>query len=403
MDKIDELLTRRVEKIYPSKEALEKVLRSGKKIRLYQGFDPSTPNLHIGHLVGLLTLRQFQKLGHKVIFLIGDFTGAIGDPTGKIKGARPQLSEKQVFENAQTYKHQAKMILNFSGENPVEIKNNSQWLNKLSAIEAARLMRHLTYSQVIKRDMFQQRMKEGKDILISEFFYPFLQAYDSVRMDVDLEVGGSDQMFNMLVGRDLMKKLKRKEKFVITTQLLVDSEGKKMGKSDGNALNIASQPDIFFGEVMNLADSCIAPCFKLITETPLSQVEKIEKALKTNKNPMIFKKQLAFELLKMLHSEKEAKKAQNKFEQVFQKRKLPEEAPVFKTKKKNWKIIDLLIETKLVSSRGEAKRLINQKAVEINRSPITDHRSPITIKSGHILKVGKRRFIKILLIKVLTK
>lgn len=394
MDKIEEVLTRRVEKIYPSKEALEKVLRSGKKIRLYQGFDPSTPNLHLGHLVGLLKLKEFQQLGHEVIFLIGDFTGMIGDPTGKIKGARPQLSEKQVLKNAQTYKQQASMILNFSGKNPVKLLYNSHWLAKLSAIEAARLMRHLTYSQIIKRDMFQKRLKEGKDIFVSEFFYPFLQAYDSVHLDVDLEIGGSDQMFNMLVGRDLMKKLKGKEKFVMTTKLLLDSQGEKIGKTAGNAINLASPPKVLFGQIMNLTDDCILPCFELITNTPLEQLEQIKKALRKNKNPITYKKKLAFELIKMLHSEKEAQAAQEEFEKVFQKKKIPSQIPTTKTRVGE-SFTKLLVEAELVPSSSEAKRLLSQGAVDLAGTKIDLNSKIKKEDSGKVLKIGKRKFIQL--------
>ncbi len=422
--KIEHLLTRRVEKIYPSKEALKKVLLSGKKLRLYQGFDPSTPNLHIGHLVGLLKLKEFQQMGHEVIFLIGDFTGIIGDPTGKIEGARPQLTREQVLENAKTYKKQAGMILNFSGKNPVKLKYNSQWLTKLSLLEAARLTRLLTYAQVIKRDMFQQRLKEDKDIFLTEFFYPFFQAYDSVYMDVDLEIGGSDQMFNMMVGRDLMHKIKKKEKFVLTTKLLVDSTGKKIGKTEGNVVNIANLPYDFFGQIMSLSDEAILPCFELITEIPLSGTlpagpaegrmppqaarqgcvpsktftfPSIKKALATGQNPMEYKKLLAFELTKMLNGNQAAQKAQKEFEKVHQSRGLPSKIPTFPLKnltKNPINVLDLLLETKLASSKSEAKRLIIQGAVEINGKRVLELKS-FRVLGKEIIKVGKRKFLKI--------
>lgn len=401
IDKIDELLTRRVDKIYPSRKALEKVLRSGKKLKLYQGFDPSTPNLHIGHLVGLLKLKQFQQLGHEVIFLVGDFTGMIGDPTGKIKGARPQLSQKQVLKNARTYKQQAGMVLDFSGKNPIKIKYNSQWLAKLRAVEVASLMRHLTYSQVIKRDMFQQRIKEGKDILVSEFFYPFLQAYDSVYLDVDLEIGGSDQMFNMLVGRDLMKKLKGKEKFVMTTMLLADSRGNKIGKTEGNAINITHPPQILFGQIMSLTDDCILPCLELATELPLSRIKEIEKSLKANKNPMIFKKELAFELVKMLYSKRKSQKAQEEFEERFQKKKALNPTQI-RIKTGAMSLVGFLLHAGLASSKSEAKRLIRQNSVKILPPGSTDFSQAQTaslatkVKTGEIIKVGKLKIVKLI-------
>lgn len=397
MDKISQLLTRRVDKIYPSKKALEKVLRSGKKLRLYQGFDPSTPNLHIGHLVGLLKLKEFQNLGHEVIFLIGDFTGMIGDPTGKIEGARPQLSHQQVLKNAKTYKKQAGMILNFSGKNPVKIRYNGEWLSKLSAIKAFQLMRFLTIPQIIKRDMFQKRIKSGKDLFASEIMYPFMQAYDSLYMNVDLEIGGSDQMFNMLVGRDLMKKVKRKEKFVMTTKLLVDSQGNKIGKTEGNAINIANPPEVLFAQIMNLSDDCILPCFELITEVPMNRVREVKKAIKTGENPMKYKKELAGEIVEMLYNKQVRAFALSHFEKVVQKKQLPQKMPTFPLKnltKNPINVIDLLMETKLASSKSEAKRLIRQGGVEINKKKILKYKN-IKVLNGDILKVGKRRWMKI--------
>ncbi|MBI3283076.1 tyrosine--tRNA ligase, partial [Candidatus Curtissbacteria bacterium] len=213
MDKIDELLTRGVDQVIPSKEELGKVLRSGKKLRVYQGFDPSTPQLHIGHMIGLRKLKQWQNLGHEVIFLIGDFTGRIGDPTGKTK-TRPLLSKETVEKNAKTYKEQAGKILRFEGKNPVIVKFNSQWLEKLSMPEVFNLAAQVTYQQVLKRDLIQDRLQREGDISINEIMYPIMQGYDSVAMDVDVEIGGTDQLFNMMMGRHLMHKMKRKNKFV---------------------------------------------------------------------------------------------------------------------------------------------------------------------------------------------
>lgn len=396
MDKISQLLTRQVGKIYPSKKALEKLLRSGKKIRLYQGFDPSTPNLHIGHLVGLLKLKEFQQLGHEVIFLIGDFTGMIGDPTGKVK-ARKALTRKSVLKNARTYQEQAGKILHFTGKNPVKLLFNSQWLGKLKTEKLLKIAGLATVQQMISRDMFQKRIKEGQDLFLNEFFYPLLQAYDSVHMDVDLEIGGADQMFNMMVGRDLMKKLKNKEKFVLTTKLLLDSKGEKIGKTEGNVINIAQPPSQLFGQIMSLTDDCILPCFELITEVSMERVGEIEKALKSGENPMRYKKALAFELVKMLNNENIAKVALSHFEKVFEKRKLPEKIKTFKVGKKRINILDLLTRAVLVKSRSEAKRLIKQGAVEIDQEVIENQQVEIEISEiGRVLKVGKKRFLKVL-------
>ena len=396
-NKIDQILERRVEKIYPSKDALKKVLLAGKKIRLYQGYDPSAPNLHFGHLVGLLKLKEFQQLGHEVIFLIGDFTGMVGDPSGKEK-TRVPLTREQVSKNAETYKNQAKKILRFEGENPVKLKFNYDWNSKLTFTEILRLGRHLTVQQLIERDMFQKRIKKGQNISLEEFLYPFIQGYDSIAMDVDLEIGGSDQMFNMLIGRDLMKKVKNKEKFVITTKLITDSKGNKIGKTEGNVINIAGSPNEFFSQIMSITDESIIPAFSLITDIPLEKIEEIEKSIKAGENPMKFKKQLAWELTKMLNDEKSADNAKQEFEKVCQGGQQPSKIPVFPLKKLSnnpINIIDLLTETNLCSSRSEAKRLISQGCVELNNEAIKQH-SNIAIKTNDTLKVGKRKWLEII-------
>ena len=230
--KIEELLTRGVENVFPTREFLEKELKSGRRLTLYTGYDPTAPTLHIGHGITMMKLRQFQDLGHKVIMLIGDFTGMIGDPTDK-GAARKKLTHAEVLENCQEYQKQASAILNFVGENPAELKYNSEWLGKLNLSDLLDLTAHFTVDRLMERDMFEKRKEEGKPIYLHEFLYPVMQAYDSVAMEVDGEVGGNDQTFNMLAGRDLMKDLQGKEKFVLTMKLLVDSTGKKMGKSEG--------------------------------------------------------------------------------------------------------------------------------------------------------------------------
>ncbi len=391
MDQIVELLNRGVENIYPNKEALEKVLRSGKKIRLYQGFDPSMPSLHLGNFVGLMKLRQFQKLGHEVIFLIGDFTGMIGDPSGKSEARKP-LTREQVLANAADYKQQAGRILDFSGENAAKIKYNSEWLDKLSFSEVMKLASLTTYAQMIERDMFQKRMGEGKDLFLNELLYPLMQGYDSVAMDVDLEIGGSDQTFNMLVGRTIMKRITGKEKFVLTTKLLVDASGQKVGKTTGNALFLDSTPEQFYGGVMSFPDEVIVLGFELLTEVPFvpSEIEK-----EVAKDPLAAKKRLAFEIVKLLWGEGSAQKAQEEFERTFQKRELPENIPLAEVKARDRaKIEELLVETKLAPSMSEAKRLVKQGAVDIEGRTARPNEE-ILLRDGTIIKVGKNRFVKL--------
>lgn len=395
MDKIEELLTRGVDKIYPSKEALEKVLRSGKKLRLYTGIDPTGTQIHIGHTVWMWKLRAFQDAGHEVIVLIGDFTGMIGDPSGKSEARKP-LTREQVLKNAKTYKEQIGKIIRFEGKNAAKIKFNSEWLAKLSVIEVGRLMSQVTYSQIIERDMFQKRLEEGKDLFVSELFYPLLQGYDSVAMDVDLEVGGSDQLFNMLMGRDLMKKMKQKEKFVITLQILADSSGKKIGKTEGNAIAITGKPDVLYGQIMSLPDETIISLFECATNVPWQKVMEIKSRLSSGENPMQLKKELAWQIVSQYNNQQTAHIAQEYFEKTFQKKDLTAEIPVVHIKFiKDITVIDLLSELKLVKSRGEAKRLILEKAVEINGEKVTDPQQKVSPKEGMIIRVGKHRFAKI--------
>ncbi|MCJ7804438.1 tyrosine--tRNA ligase [Patescibacteria group bacterium] len=396
MDKIEEVLTRGVEKIYPSKEALEKVLRSNKKVRLYQGFDPSMPNLHLGNMVGVLKLKQFQDLGHEVIFLVGDFTGMIGDPTDKTS-LRSQLSRKQVLENCKNWKEQASRVLNFSGKNPAQLLYNSQWLSKISFAELLNLGRHLTYQQTIKRDMFRKRLKQDKDIYLHEFLYPLMQGYDSVHMNVDLEIGGSDQMFNMLVGRDLMKKIKNKEKFVLTTKLLIDSRGEKVGKTTGNALFLNVPPNEMYGGIMSFPDDVVPLAFELLTLLSLQSIKSLVKELK----PMDLKKKLAFEIVRMCYSEKDAKNAEKYFEEVFQKGEQPGEntpTPSYEIsaeEAENFNPVRALVSSNTVGTASEAKRLISQGGVDIDGSRLDNYASPIKIKDNSIIRAGKKKFLKI--------
>ena len=394
MDKIEEVLTRGVEKIYPSKEALKKFLESGKKIRLYSGIDPSNPQLHLGHTVVLKKLREFQDLGYEVILLVGDFTGRIGDPTDKTS-IRKKLTHKEVLENAKTYKDQAEKVVKFDGKNPVKLKFNSKWLDKLTFNEVAELATFFTVQQFLERDMYQKRIKEGKPIGLHEFLYPLMQAYDSVAMNVDMEVGGNDQTFNMLVGRELIKAKLGREKFVITVPLLLGTDGQKMGKSLGNYIPISDSSKEMYGKLMSLCDDLVSQYFELCTLLPLQSIKSLKKEL----SPMDLKKRLAFEIVKIYHSQKDAQKAQDEFEKVFQKREMPKEnIPTYKIsdeEAKNFNPVKTLVGSATVATASEAKRLINQGGVDIDGSRINDYTSPIVIKDNSVIKVGKRKFLKI--------
>ncbi len=396
MDKIDELLTRRVDKIYPSIDELEKVLRSGKKLRLYQGFDPSGIQLHIGHMTGLMKLREFQDLGHHVIFLIGDGTGQAGDPSGKSRTREKFLNNAELKKNAKDYVLQAGKIVRFSGKNAAEILYNSDWLNKLNLVDILNIAGHFSLQYLEERDLYAERKKQGNEINFREFLYPLLQGYDSVAMNVDLELGGSDQMFNMLAGRKLVREMQYRDKFVMTTPLLTDNQGKKIGKTEGNVIALTAKPPDFYGMVMSLVDDVIPKCFEYITDIPLVEVKKIEKSIKAGSNPMIYKKKLAYYLTAFLNSEKEAKKAQELFEKVVQKKESPLDMQELSINANNINIIDLLSSNTLVTSRSEARRLVEQGGIELDGVKIKDHQAILEINKISTLKVGKRNYYKLL-------
>ena len=383
MTTINETLTRGVQIILPSKEGLKKLMQS-KKITLYQGFDPSMPSLHLGNFVGLMKLRQFQKLGHRVIFLVGDFTGMIGDPSDKLS-TRPKLTREEVLKNCKTWKEQASKLLDFEGENKALIMFNSKWSDKISFKDLIEITSNFTVQQMIERDMFQERIKNKEPIYLHEFLYPVAQGYDSIAMNVDLEIGGNDQLFNMLAGRNLMQAMKKKEKYVLTTKLLVDKEGNKVGKTTGNALFLNTTSEEFFGGIMSFPDEVIPLAFELLTEVDLTNIEKL-----TKENPLKEKKRLAFEIVKLLWGEENAKKSESKFEKSFQ-----EKTPDFEEK---IEIKDSLIETisqiKTIDSFSQAKRLIREGAVDINGKTIKDIN--YKIKGNEKIKVGKKVFVKVI-------
>ncbi|HRY60506.1 MAG TPA: tyrosine--tRNA ligase [Patescibacteria group bacterium] len=392
--KIEHLLNRGVENIYPNRVFLEKLLKSGKKLTIYQGIDPTGPNIHIGHAIPFRKLAEFQKLGHKIIVLIGDFTAKIGDPTDKL-ATRIQLTDKQVKANMKNYIKQLSLIIDFKGKNPAEIKYNSKWLAKLSFADLIMLSSNFTAQQTLARDMFKKRIEEEKDLYLHEFLYPMMQAYDSVAMNVDGEVGGNDQMFNMLAGRTLMKKMLNKEKFVITTKLLVDISGKKMGKTEGNIIALDETPEEMFGKVMNWTDGMIIPGFELLTDLSDSEIKIFSDALKKGENPRNLKFKLAEEIVKVFCGLGEALKAGEAFNKQFRDREKPQDIPEMKVKGKIHGIVELLFDLGLAGSKSEARRLVEQGGVKIDDAKITDVTASITVYTGMLVQVGKRKFAKI--------
>lgn len=385
---IDRILNKAVEEILPSKDALQALLNSGKRLRIYQGFDPTAPTLHIGHSVMMRKLEDFRKLGHQVIFLIGDFTARIGDPTDK-GATRKKLTKEEISENLKMYTEQAKALIDVDNkENPVQVMFNSSWLEPLNFGDIIELASSFTVQQMIKRSMFQKRLEEDKPIYLHEFLYPLMQGYDSVAMDVDVELGGNDQLFNMLAGRDLMMALKNKEKFVIAGKLLTTADGKKMGKSEGNMITLADSAQNIYGKVMAFPDEHIVPGFELLTSMEIDDVEEVKQKLKQGVNPIELKKALALQLTSELKGKDEAEKAQQYFEEVFQKKGASEEAP--KHEGLNQNIVEILLSTKIASSKSEARRLLLQNAVKLEGEVITDPN--IIVTTSGILKVGKKVF-----------
>jgi tyrosyl-tRNA synthetase len=390
--KISQLLTRGVENVYPNRDFLAKLLASGKRLTLYTGYDPTASTLHIGHAITLLKLREFQDLGHKIIMLIGDFTGMIGDPTDK-GATRQQLTRAQVMANCKEYKKQASAILDFGGKNPAELKYNSKWLAKLSFADVLELASHFSVQRMLERDMFQDRMEQDRPIYIHEFLYPVMQAYDSVFMDVDGEIGGNDQTFNMLAGRDLMKSLKNKEKFVLTTKLLTDSGGRKMGKSEGNMVALSASAQDMFGGIMSWSDELIINGFVLCTRLTEEEIKRMEQDLKSGVNPRDLKAKLAFEITKIYYGEVAAQKAQQEFDKVFRQKGLPEDIRKVKLAG-TYKLVDLVAATGLASSKSEARRLIDQKAIKIDGKVKTNWQEEIEVARGMTGQAGPRNFIK---------
>ncbi|MBI4160430.1 MAG: tyrosine--tRNA ligase [Candidatus Yanofskybacteria bacterium] len=383
------LNSRYVEAVFPSKERATELMTSGKKLIFYWGIDPTGPDVHLGHTTNPLLLKKLIELGHEVVLLIGSFTAMIGDPTGK-DIARKVLSSEDVRSNMKTYLEQIQKLL---PKGSFKVKYNADWYRKMTVEEFVKLSDHVTVQQMIARDMFQRRIKEDKPISLREFLYPVLQGYDSVAIGVDGEVGGNDQTFNMLVGRDLLKHILGKDKIVVTTRLLEDPlSGKKiMNKSEGQYVAINQQPEDMFGKIMAMPDPVILPLLTYTTEVHDNKIAEAKERLDSDENPMVLKKELAYELVRMYHGEKMAEKARDNFERIFSKGQLPEE--IKEVEGNGRPIIQVLLGMGLIMSNSEGKRLFEQNAVSVNNKIINNW--DYQVSSGDIIKVGPRRFLKV--------
>jgi len=399
MNTIDESLSiirRGAEEILIEAELPEK-LKTGKPLRIKAGFDPTAPDLHLGHTVLLNKMRQFQEMGHEVLFLIGDFTGMIGDPSGKNE-TRPPLTREQVQENALTYQKQVFKILD---PDKTHIMFNSAWCDKLNAADMVRLAATHTVARMLERDDFEKRYKSGQPIAIHEFLYPLIQGYDSVAMKADVELGGTDQKFNLLMGRELQKHYGQKPQTIITLPLLPGLDGiKKMSKSLGNYIGIEESADQIFGKVMSISDETMWLWFELISFRSLEEIKRLRDKAAEGMNPRDIKFLLAEEIAARFHSEEAAKHAHENFIAQFQKGQLPEDMPELSIEAgaEGILITHLMKQAGLVPSTSDANRMIQQGAVRLDSERISDRNLLLTAEKTIILQVGKRRFAKIKLI-----
>jgi len=385
-----ELLTRGVEQIVPREGLMEKI-KSGKKLKVYLGIDPTSTHISLGNAVPLRKLRDFQEAGHEVIFLVGSFTALIGDTSDKDAMRKP-MTPAEIEHNFHTYKEQASKILDFS---KAKIMYNGDWLSKLNFQNIVELAQQFTVQQMIERDMYQKRMQAGKPVGLHEFLYPLMQGYDSVHMEVDLEIGGNDQLFNMLAGRTLLKAYKNKEKHVLCTPLIEGLDGRKMSKSYGNTIDIMDEPSNMFGKVMSMADNLIIKYFILCSDVPMKVINEIDVELKNGANPRDAKMRLAHEIVDLYHGKGAGAKAEEEFINVFKKHEAPEDMPEFKLSGDR-NVVDLLELCKLVETRSEGKRLIKEGGVKINGQKVPDANVSVHLEKGMIIQVGKRRFAKII-------
>ncbi len=422
---IKKLLKRGVAEVIIEQELVE-ALRSGRKLRLKEGFDPSSPDIHLGHMVGLRKLRQFQDLGHQIVLIVADWTAQIGDPSG-VSITRPMLTKEKVMANAKTYMEQFFKIVD---KEKTEVRWQSEWFGKFDLGDVIRLTSKFTVAQFLARDDFNKRYNEGRPIALTEFLYPLLQAYDSVAIKSDVEFGGTDQKFNFLVGRELQTMMGQVPQQCFMVPILVGTDGvMKMSKSLGNYIGIAEPPENMYGKIMSISDALIMQYFDLLTDVPEDELEKLQVGLKDGSiNPMVLKKRLAREIVTQLYSQKAATEAEEHFAKVVQKKELPEEIrqvkmtpellkkvkastfresgmlgsirAVGKPETEEWIIpVPLLLcEIGLSKSRSDAKRLIAQEAVRIDGKTIYETKGNETkgnIKIGSVIKVGKRRFVKL--------
>jgi len=377
--------------IHALHDKLKKSMESGIPLKIKLGLDPSSPDIHLGHTVVLQKLRDFQQLGHTIQLVIGDFTGMIGDPTGKNK-TRPALSREQVLENAKTYKEQIFKILD---PEKTEVHFNSSWLSQLNFEDVLKLAGNVTLSQMLSRNDFSNRFENQQPISLHEFFYPLMQGYDSVALESDIEIGGTDQTFNLMMGKDLQKACNQETQVAITMPILEGLDGvEKMSKSLGNYIGVLDSPNDMFGKTMSIPDELIIKYFTLLTDKSSSELLELKKEMK-EKNPRDAKMKLAYELVVRFHSEEDAVNAKEHFITKFQKNAIPNDIDCVSIHFPSMNIIDLLVYLEFVSSKSEARRKISEGAVRINTNKIMDMEYEVSLEDGTVVQLGKKKMIKI--------
>ena len=393
-----ELIKKGTVNLLPEDEFIAKLkdsLDNNRPLRVKQGFDPTAPDIHLGHTVGLRKLRQFQDLGHQVVLIIGDYTGLVGDPSGR-SATRPQLSYDQIMKNAETYQKQFSKIVDRA---KTEIHFNGEWFEKMGLREIMELSSKFTIARLLERDDFEKRYKEGLPIAMHEFFYPLMQAYDSVMIKADVELGATEQTFNLVAGRHIQEAYGQKPQCILTLPILVGVDGtNRMSKSLGNYIGVDESPKEIFGKIMSIPDNLIYVYFELVTDISPKELREIKARLEsTDFNPMDLKKDLGVLLVSMYHDRDKGLEARAEFERIFSDRGVPDDMPEFslaKLEKKIW-VVKLLADTKTVASRGEARRLIKAGGLYIDNDRMSDDTAEITLKKGMLFKVGKRKFFRI--------
>lgn len=367
-------------------------LKSGEKLKIKMGFDPTRPDIHLGHAVGLWKLKELQDEGHEIIFLIGDYTTKIGDPSGR-NTTRPVLSDAEIAENAKTYFNQVGKILDVS---KAKIRYNSEWFSEMKFADLLQLAGKFTVAQIIERDDFQKRLKARFDIGLHEMFYPIMQAYDSVMLKADIEFGGTDQKFNLLAGRDLQRKNGQKPQDIFMVKLLVGTDGKeKMSKSLDNYIGVTEEPNSMFGKIMSIPDGVMLEYFELATRLDEKEIEKIKARLEAGENPRDLKMDLGFEVVKLYYGEEKATKAKEEFINVFSNKELPTDMIEYSIGPGELALVKLLVEIGAIDSNSEARRVIEQGGVKVDGEKITDPNSIIDLLPGRIIQIGKRRYFKL--------